>query len=173
MGHIPEYRLHTRHSGLGCFRMSRLYRNSLNPFLFTKGLSCPLNVQTSLTQNCLKLTIPGFPYTLLYVSCRVIGFLKTSQVYYWPRNHFGPSCPLQTILLSDLIGCDRPLQMVMTIWRIFLNLKRAKQPLLPAEGCHTPPRKFRLKKTVPNCHYTGSAEGCQTRLDGQHCPLRT
>ncbi len=31
-----------------------------NPFLFIRGLSCPASVQTSLTQNCLKLTIPEF-----------------------------------------------------------------------------------------------------------------
>jgi hypothetical protein len=42
---------------------------SFNPFLFIKGLSCPNNVQTTLNQNCLKLSIPGFP-----ISCGDIGF---------------------------------------------------------------------------------------------------
>jgi hypothetical protein len=32
---------------------------SVNPFLFIRGLSCPRSVQTSLTQNILRLTIPG------------------------------------------------------------------------------------------------------------------
>ncbi len=53
---------------------------SLNPFLFIRGLSCPCHVQTLLTQNCLKLTIPGFPYNLLPLSCGAgdIGFLNKS-----------------------------------------------------------------------------------------------
>jgi hypothetical protein len=47
---------------------------TFNPFLFIRGLSCPISVQTSLTQNCLKLTILGFPYNYLPVSCGDIGF---------------------------------------------------------------------------------------------------
>ncbi len=47
-----------------------------SPFLFIRGLSCPRSVQTSLTQNCLQLTIPGLPYNLLLVSCGDIGFIK-------------------------------------------------------------------------------------------------
>jgi hypothetical protein len=39
-------------------------RSALNPFLFIRGLSCPSNVQTSLTQNCANY-IPGFPYNCL------------------------------------------------------------------------------------------------------------
>jgi hypothetical protein len=40
----------------------------VNPFLFIRGLSCPGRVQTSLTQNWLKLSIHGFPYNNLLVS---------------------------------------------------------------------------------------------------------
>jgi hypothetical protein len=39
-----------------------------------------------------------------------------------PQNTFlplGPSCALQIILLSDLFGCDSPLQIVVAIWRTF------------------------------------------------------
>jgi hypothetical protein len=55
-----------------------------------------------------------------------------------PLLPLGPSCPLQTILLSDLVGCDNSLQMVMAVWHTFFNnLKCAKQPLLSAAGCHT------------------------------------
>ncbi len=38
-----------------------------------------------------------------------------------------PSCPLQAILLSDLFGCDSPLQIVMAVWRAFFHelLRRA------------------------------------------------
>jgi hypothetical protein len=42
-----------------------------NPFLFIKGLSCPRTVQTSLTQNCLKLTIR----TVLYLDNLSNSFL--------------------------------------------------------------------------------------------------
>jgi hypothetical protein len=36
--------------------------------------------------------------------------------------HLGPSCPLQTILLSDLVGCDSLLQIVMAVWRAFFKI---------------------------------------------------
>ena len=36
-----------------------------------------------------------------------------------PFLPLGHSCPLQTILLSDLVGCDSPLQIVMAVWRHF------------------------------------------------------
>jgi hypothetical protein len=41
--------------------------------------------QTSLTQNCLKLTIPGFPYNLFLVSCGGLAFLNNciGQVLAW------------------------------------------------------------------------------------------
>jgi hypothetical protein len=48
----------------------------------------------------------------------------------------GRSCPLQTILLSDLVECDSPLHIVMAFWSIILS----------AEGCHTQPRKFEFKQ---------------------------
>ncbi len=79
-----------------------------------------------------------------------------------PLLPLGRSCPLQTILLSDLVGCDSPLQVVMAIWHPFWNLtkfapnihnsqqravttapgsseskKCAKLPLLSAESSHT------------------------------------
>ncbi len=44
--------------------------------LFIRGLSCPCSVWTSLIQNCLMLSLPGFPYNLLPVSCVYIGFSK-------------------------------------------------------------------------------------------------
>ncbi len=68
---------------------------------------------------------------------------------------------MQTILLSDLVGCDSPLQIV----------KPFGSPLLSAEGCHTRPRKFEFKqngrKTAIKLSITISAEGCHTRLDGR------
>ncbi len=50
---------------------------TFNPFIFIGGLSSPCSVQTSLTQNCLKLNISGFPYNCLPVSCGDIVFKKS------------------------------------------------------------------------------------------------
>jgi hypothetical protein len=93
----------------------------LNPFLFIRRLSSPSSVLTSLTENCFKLTIPGFPNIILHISCSDSGFIKKilGLVLAWklglivPLMPLGPSCLLQTILLSDLVGCDSPLQIVM------------------------------------------------------------
>jgi len=82
-----------------------------NPFLFIWGLSCPCNVQASLSLNCLKLTIPRFHYNLLLVSYGDFGFKEKNidQVLAWKSDYKGPllsrgpPCPLQPILLSDLV----------------------------------------------------------------------
>ncbi len=47
-----------------------------NPFLFIRGLSYPSCIQAFLSLNCLKLTMPGFPYNCLPICCGDIGFLK-------------------------------------------------------------------------------------------------
>jgi hypothetical protein len=115
---------------------------TLNPFLFIRGLPCPSSVQASLTQ--IGLTIPGFPYNCLPVSCGDFGLLKIFQglVLAWicglkvPLLPSGPSCPLQTILQSDLVGCDSPLPILMPFGALFPNLKLAKRPLLYAAGCY-------------------------------------
>ncbi len=41
--------------------------------LFIRGLSCPSFIQASISLNCFKLTIPGFPYHCLPVSCGDTG----------------------------------------------------------------------------------------------------
>ncbi len=46
--------------------------------LIIRGLSCPSCIQASLSLNCLKLTIPGFPHNCLPVSCGDFGFKKIS-----------------------------------------------------------------------------------------------
>jgi hypothetical protein len=53
---------------------SKIMDNSFNTFLFIRGLSCPRSVHTPFTQNCLKLTIPGFPYNLFPISCGTLAF---------------------------------------------------------------------------------------------------
>jgi hypothetical protein len=55
-----------------------VYSVYINPLLFIRGLSCPNCIQASLSLNCLKLTIPGFPHNCLPVSCGEIGLLKRS-----------------------------------------------------------------------------------------------
>jgi hypothetical protein len=60
----------------------------------------------------------------------------------------------------------------MVFGALFLNLKRAKQPLLRAAGCHTRPSKLKFKEKCAKLPLQLAA-GCHTRLDGQHCPLRT
>jgi hypothetical protein len=41
-----------------------------------------------------------------------------------PLRAIGPSCPLQTILLKDLVGCYSPLQILMAIWHTFLKVPK-------------------------------------------------
>jgi len=105
----------------------------INPFLIIRGLSCPCCVQTSLSLNCLKLTTPGFPYNCLLVSCddtdlkkyilgQILAWKSGLKVPFLPR---GRSWPLQTILLSYLVGCDSPLQIVIAVWRPFFQSWRA------------------------------------------------
>ncbi len=57
---------------------------------------------------------------------------------------FGRSCPLQTILLSNLVGCDSPLQIVMAFWGT----------IIISRGLSHPTQKVLIQtKRGPNCHY--------------------
>ncbi len=124
----------------------------VDSFLFIRGLSCPSCIQASLSLNCLKLTIPGFLHNCLPVSCGDIGFKKKilGLLLAWksglkvPFLPLGHSCPLKTILLSDLVGCDSPLQIVMAFWRTIIVSKGLSHPA-QKDLIHT--------KRAPNCHY--------------------
>jgi len=65
--------------------------------------------------NCINLTRPRFPYyNCLPVTCGNIDLNPMSSISLAirlkvPFLPLGRSCPLQTILLSDLVGCDGPL----------------------------------------------------------------
>jgi hypothetical protein len=51
-----------------------------------------------------------------------INFRSSIGIEIRPQSAFlplGPSCPLQTILLSDLVGFDSPLQIVLAVWCTF------------------------------------------------------
>ncbi len=96
-----------------------------NMFLLTlsyssEGSPALAGVKTLLTQNCLKLTIPGFLYNLLPVSCGDIGFKKNprSSIDLESKSAF---TAFRELLPSAnyLVGCDSPLQRVMTVWRTF------------------------------------------------------
>jgi hypothetical protein len=61
-----------------------------------------------------------------------------------PLLHLGRSCLLQTILLSDLVGCDSPLQIVMAIWCT----------IIVSRGLSHQTQKVQIQtKRAPNCHY--------------------
>jgi len=72
--------------------LAAMFYLHFNPFSFIRGLSCPRSVETSLTQNYLKLTILGFSYNLLPVSCGDIGFFKKHRSSFGleirPQNAF-------------------------------------------------------------------------------------
>ncbi len=119
-------------------------------FLFIRGLYCPSCIQASLSLNCLKLTIP---HNCHPVSCGDIGFKKILDlVLAWKSLRLqraflplGRSCPLQTIpTLSDLVGCDSPLQMVMAGWRTIIVSRELSHPVQ---------KVWIQTKKMPNCHY--------------------
>ncbi len=81
-----------------------------------------------LEQNYLQLTITGFPYNLLLVSCCDIGFFKQmhrssigldirSQSAFFAFRALLPSANYS----ADLVECGSPLQIVMAGWRTFLK----------------------------------------------------
>jgi hypothetical protein len=138
----------------------------VNPFLFIRGLSCPSSIQASLSLNCLQLTIPGFLHNRLLASVATLVFLKNSRsnigLEIRPQSaflHLGHSCPLQTILLNDLVGCDSPLQMVMAFWRA----------IIVSRGLSHPTQKVWILTQKGAKLSLLSAEGCDTQMDGQHC----
>ncbi len=56
----------------------------------------------------------------------------------------GCSCSMQTFLLSDLVGCDSPPQIIMPFWRT----------IIVSRGLSNPSQKVWIKtKRAPNCNY--------------------
>jgi hypothetical protein len=75
---------------------------------------------------------------------KIIFYLPHTQYeaknqQHWPGNQVSKCLyyPLQTIHMSDLVGCDSPLQIAMAAWHNYFNLQCATQLLLSAVGCHT------------------------------------
>jgi hypothetical protein len=116
--------------------------------------------------------MPGFLYNLLPVSCCDIGFLTKilglvlalKSGLNVPLLPLGPSCPLQAILLRDLVGFDSLLRIIMAIWRTFLKFETRKTAIIVSRGLSNPSRKeVQIQKLVrPNAisglsHPTGWA----------------
>ncbi len=109
--------------------------------------------QTSLTQNCLKLTVPGFHTTYFLFLVVTLAFKKSlGQVLTWksglkklPFLPLGPSCTLQTTLLSDLVGCGSPLQIVMAIWHTFLKFEARQTAIIVCSGLPHPIQQIKKK----------------------------
>jgi hypothetical protein len=64
-----------------------------------------------------------------------------------PLLPIGRSFPLQTILLSDLVGCDSPLQIVMAIWRAFKKFEASKTAIIVSRRPpQHPTQQIQIKK---------------------------
>ncbi len=124
----------------------------MNPFLFIRGLSCPQ--QCSSTINS-KLSYANYTWiSCIPVSCDDIGLTKNlCLVFVWksglkvPSLTLGPSCTLQTILLSDQVGCDRPLQLADSNIRLvhFFTI---------CSSLSRPTRKVQILKKCPKTFIT-------------------
>jgi hypothetical protein len=116
-----------------------------------------------------------FLYLVVTLACKkildlVLAWKSGLKVYLLP---LGPSCPLQTILLSDLVGCDSPLQKDMAVWHTFLKFEAHRTTIIVSSGLPHPTQPVQILKKLCQTVITISAAGCNTRLDGQHCPPRT
>jgi hypothetical protein len=84
----------------------------------------------------------------------------------------GPSCPLQTILLSDLVWCGSPpANRNGRLAHSFLKFEAQQTAILDCRRLLHLARQFKNLKKCAKLTLL-SAAGCHTPLDGQHCPLR-
>jgi hypothetical protein len=60
----------------------------------------------------------------------------------------GPSCPQQTILPSDLVGCGSPLQKVMGVWHTFLKFEGQQTAIIVCRGLLHPTQYVKIFKKV-------------------------
>jgi hypothetical protein len=65
----------------------------------------------------------------------VLAWKSGLKVPFLPLGRF---CPLQTVLLGDLVGCDSPLQIVMAFWSTIVVSRGLSR--------HTLPGKFEFKQ---------------------------
>ncbi len=152
-------------------KYNKKMKGRINPFLFIRLLFCPSCIHASLSLNCLKLTIPGFPHNCLPVSWGDNGFKKIlGLVLAWNSG-------LKVSTLSAFRAL-LPFENYSAEWS-----GRVWQPsadsnsLLAHHYCQQ--RSITPDPESLNSNKKGSelplisAEGCHTRLEGQHCPLIT
>ncbi len=78
---------------------------------------CNVHGSESSSQKCLHITIPGFPYNIVWRDLLLKIHRTTVGL------DIRPSGPLQAILLGDLVGCSSLLHIIMAIWCGFLYLE--------------------------------------------------
>ncbi len=155
----------------GCVHVA-VRMEPVNPFLFVRLLSYPSSVQTLLIQNFtwISLQLSSCILWWHWLFKKILGLVLD-----WKSGlkvPLGPLCLLQTILLSDLVGSDGPLQIVMAMWVNFFQIWSVPNGHYFLLGLSSPTQQVQIQKNFTRRHVL-SAEGCHTRLDGQHCPLRT
>ncbi len=136
---------------------------SFNPFLFIIGLSCPSCILASLSLNCLKITIPGFPHNCLPVSCGDIAFFKKILGNQASKCLF---CLKDAPALCKLFcsgGVWQPSADSNGLLAHHYIQQRAVTPV--SESLNSDKKGTKLPFL--------SAEGCRTPLEGQHCTLIT
>jgi hypothetical protein len=65
-----------------------------------------------------------------------------------PLLPLGPSCFLQTILLSDLVRCEILLQIAMAIWRAFAKFEAHQTAIIVSSGLPYPTHQDQIKRKV-------------------------
>ncbi len=70
-----------------------------------------------------------------------------------PVLPLGPSCPLQTILLNDLIGCNSSLHIVIAVWCTFFKFNGHQTTIIVSRGLPHPTHQVQIFKRAPYCHY--------------------
>jgi hypothetical protein len=60
----------------------------------------------------------------------------------------GISCTLQTILLSDLVGCDTPLQIIMVFGALFFKFEASQTATIVSSGRPHPTQHVKIQNKV-------------------------
>ncbi len=70
----------------------------------------------------------SFLYLVVTLACKkILGLVPLLP-------SLGPSCPLQTILLSDLVRCDSPLQIEMAVCHNFYKFQAHRTTIIVSGG---------------------------------------
>ncbi len=123
----------------------------LNPLLFIRGLSCPSCSQASLSLNCLKLTLPRFPYNCFPASCDDIGFLKN------PRSSIGLEIRPQSAFSAFralLPSANYSAEWSGRVWQTSADSNGCLAHYFCQQRLSHLTQKVQIQtKMAPNCHY--------------------